>query len=148
MKIDKHSDAPWEVDTIETDGSYGDGGPDCRTGYKEYAVFDAKGRVLFDSLNRDYRVNEIRDEIDEDSRYAWNEPARVDLTLAAQAPAMQLILALICAGKAELWAVSDDVRPYPLIKVGADWHRITGTYTDLVNAIGWDRCRAALEGGG
>jgi hypothetical protein len=57
--------------------------------------------------------------------------------LIADAPAMSLILSLLCAGKAS---------------IRAGWIMFDGTYyysheswTDLVNAIGWDRARAALN---
>ncbi len=77
---------PWEVDSIDCEGDYGDSGPDCRTGYKAFAVFDEHGRVLFDSLNRDTRVSCIHEETDDERHYAWDQPARADLTLAAAAP--------------------------------------------------------------
>lgn len=67
--------------------------------------------------------------------------------LIADAPAAALVLALICAGKAEIR--TSRAAPYFVAKFAPEFScYITGTYTDLVNAIGWDRARAALEGGG
>jgi hypothetical protein len=98
------------------------------------------------------RFNEFKDALTEAGHPPCNDngnlPIRALAELIQERDAMRLVLALICAGKAELWAASPDERPYPLIKVGAEWFRITSTYTDLLNAIGWDRARAALEGGG
>jgi len=70
--------------------------------------------------------------------------------LIADAPAMQLVLALICAGKAELCKDKDDGPPYLIMQDGitddVPFFDITGTYTDLLNAVGWDLARAAIEG--
>lgn len=95
----KFTPGPWEVDTIKSDGEYGDGGPDSRSGYDAYAVFDAQGRSLFDSLNRDGRVSEIHEDgPDEDGRgAAWDELARRDLTLAAAAPELYEALEILAA---------------------------------------------------
>jgi hypothetical protein len=72
------------------------------------------------------------------------------------APAAALVLALICAGKASVtlfpsrkpeviqFQLSGDHTIYYIDN--GDGEKIS-SYTDLINAVGWDRCRAALEGG-
>lgn len=82
----------WEVVDVDNDGEYG-GGPDPQTGFKSYAVVDEFGNTLFDSLNRDTKVTEIHEDGDDDGHSAWDERARVDLTLAAAAPALLKALA-------------------------------------------------------
>lgn len=89
----KHTPGPWEIDAIDNCGEYGDGGPDTSTGFKSYAVYDAKGRVLFDTLNSD--AAEVHDEIDENGHYAWDEVGKRNLTLAQAAPDMAMALELI-----------------------------------------------------
>lgn len=69
-------DTPWTCETVQVreDGS-------------AYAVVkDAKGRVLFDTLNSD--VAEIHTEHGEDGATRWDETGRVNLTLAASAPGL------------------------------------------------------------
>jgi hypothetical protein len=74
------SPGPWEVDTVRSDGEYGDGGPDSHVGFDAYAIFDSEGRVLFDSLNRDGSASEITEEGDSYEGYfrAWDAKARAD----------------------------------------------------------------------
>lgn len=80
----KHTPGPWECDTVQNDGEYGDGGPDTSVGFKSYQVTDSRGRVLFDTLNSD--AAEIHDESDEDGHYAWDAIGERNLILAAAAP--------------------------------------------------------------
>lgn len=80
-----HSPAPWSIDTIDNEGAYG-AGPGAQSGFKSYAVLDASGKCLFDSLNSD--VGEVHEEFDEDGIHAWDEVARQNLTLAAAAPGL------------------------------------------------------------
>lgn len=91
----KHTPGPWEIDTIDNEGEYGDGGPDTSTGFKSYAVYDAKGRVLFDTLNSD--AAEIHDEGYDLDHHAWDEVGKRNLTLAHASPDMALILELLAA---------------------------------------------------
>jgi hypothetical protein len=76
------------VDTIDNEGEYGDGGPDSRSGFKSYAVYDSKGRALFDSLNSD--AIEVSEEYSDDEsgggHYAWDAVAEANMRLAAAAP--------------------------------------------------------------
>ena len=70
---------PFVVAEISSDGEYGDGGPDCRTGFMAFGIADAQGRVLFDSLNRNYCLTEIHEEIDDDGGlFAWDDKAKRD----------------------------------------------------------------------
>jgi len=80
----KHSPWPWDIDSVDNEGEYGDGGPDSHCGFKSYAVFDAKGETLFDSLNSTDCC--VENDFDEDGCSAWDETARRNLTLAATAP--------------------------------------------------------------
>jgi hypothetical protein len=68
------------------------------------------------------------------------EPDSDDGRLIQDAPAAALALALICAGKA---SVEDGLLHFDgfTIRPEGDWNFVVGR-------IGWDRCRAALEGGG
>lgn len=84
MSAIKHSPGPWQVDTIDNSGEYSLGGDESACGFKSHAVYDANGRVLFDSLNSD--VAEIHEESDEDGRYAWDGQSECNLRLAASAP--------------------------------------------------------------
>ncbi len=81
-----HTPGPWEVDSIDNDGDYGNGGPDQRSGFKSWVVIDANGRALFDTLNRDSFVTEVHEEYDDDGFSAWDELGRRDIELAAAAP--------------------------------------------------------------
>ncbi|WP_353631055.1 hypothetical protein AADG64_09550 [Achromobacter xylosoxidans] len=86
----KHSPAPWSVETVRNEGEYGSG-PDTTTGFDSYAVLDANGRTLFDSLNSDVaEVHAVWHCLGVD---AWDDVARENLTLAAAAP--ELLEALI-----------------------------------------------------
>ncbi|CAJ3096886.1 bacteriophage protein [Burkholderia pseudomallei] len=91
----KHTPGPWEIDTIDNEGEYGDGGPDTSTGFKSYAVYDEKGRVLFDTLNSDAAV--IHEEGYDLDHYAWDEVGKRNLTLAQAAPEMAMVLELLAA---------------------------------------------------
>lgn len=93
----KWTKGEWSVEEIKSEGDYGDGGPDCRTGFTTYAVVDSTSRPLFDALNRDGRVSCVHEEgyDDEDGGrvFAWDEMARADMTLAASAPGLYSELA-------------------------------------------------------
>ncbi|HDR9497623.1 TPA: hypothetical protein QDC06_000825 [Burkholderia cepacia] len=91
----KSTPGPWEIDTIDNCGEYGDGGPDTSTGFKSYAVYDAKGRVLFDTLNSD--AAEIHEQGYDLDHYAWDEVGKRNLTLAQASPDMAEILEIIAA---------------------------------------------------
>jgi hypothetical protein len=83
--IQKHTGLPWHVDTIEMrDASYGSG-EDTHEGFSVYGMFDANGRCLFDSMNRDYRLIEVHEEHDEDGKTAWDELARRDFDFVRRA---------------------------------------------------------------
>lgn len=72
----KHNPEPWEYENVQR--------PEDRDAYG--VVKDANGKILFDTINSD--VAEIHTEHDEGSVYRWDEQARVNLTLAAAAPAL------------------------------------------------------------
>jgi len=91
----KHTPGPWEIDTIDNCGEYGDGGPDTSTGFKSYAVYDANGRVLFDTLNSD--AAEIHEQGYDLDHCAWDEVGKRNLTLAHASPDMAMALELIAA---------------------------------------------------
>lgn len=68
---------------------YGDG-PDAHSGFKSYAVYDANGQALFDSINSD--AIEVDVEYDEFGAYAWDRVGEANLTLASASPDMLLAL--------------------------------------------------------
>jgi hypothetical protein len=70
----------WEVDTVRNEGEYGDGGPDSHIGFDSFAIIDAEGRVLFDSLNRDAAITEVDEESDDEDghHHAWDRLAKAD----------------------------------------------------------------------
>ena len=72
-----HMKTPLSVEAIDADGDYGSG-EDVHSGYKAYAITDADGRVLFDSLNRDSANTEIKVESDGESFLAWDHLAKSD----------------------------------------------------------------------
>lgn len=88
----------WIADTIQSEGSYGSG-DDTHEGFATTAIYDASGKVLFDTLNSDAIL--VQDEWDEDGfHHAY------DLTSAANAA---FIVALVNAYRTgQLVAVSDD----------------------------------------
>lgn len=94
-KLAKPSPGPWNVDTIDNDGTYGDG-PDCHSGFKSYAVYDANGKVLFDSLNAE--VAEIDIEYDDMGAYVWDRVSEANLTLASASHDMLTALETVLAG--------------------------------------------------
>jgi len=77
----KATPGPWDVDTVRNEGDYGDGGPDCRTGFDSAAIVDSQGRALLDSLNCDYRIACVHD----DEGHARDEPSfrNAELIVAA-----------------------------------------------------------------
>lgn len=94
-KLAKPSPGPWDVDTIDNDGTYGDG-PDCHSGFKSYAVYDANGKVLFDSLSAE--VAEIDIEYDDMGAYVWDRVSEANLTLAGASHDMLTALETVLAG--------------------------------------------------
>lgn len=94
-KLAKPSPGPWDVDTIDNDGMYGDG-PDCHSGFKSYAVYDANGKVLFDSLNAE--VAEIDIEYDDMGAYVWDRVSEANLTLAGASLDMLTALETVLSG--------------------------------------------------
>ena len=94
-KLAKPSPGPWDVDTIDNDGTYCDG-PDCHAGFKSYAVYDANGKVLFDSLNAE--VAEIDIEYDDMGVYVWDRVSEANLTLAGASHDMLTALETVLAG--------------------------------------------------
>lgn len=71
---EKATPGPWDSDTIDNEGEYGDGGPDSHSGFKSFAICGDRGHVIMDSLNSDAAMVEV--EVDEDRAYAWDETAR------------------------------------------------------------------------
>lgn len=66
---------PLEVDGVKNDGDYGLG-DDVHSGFTSYAVSDARGYTILDSLNADWRAGEVQEELDEYGHSAWDELAR------------------------------------------------------------------------
>lgn len=94
-KLAKPSPGPWDVDMIDNYGTYGDG-PDCHSGFKSYAVYDANGKVLFDSLNAE--VAEIEVEYDDMGAYVWDRVSEANLMLAGASHDMLTALETVLAG--------------------------------------------------
>lgn len=80
-----HTATPWAIDTIENEGDYGNGGPNCHTGFDSFAIVNSIGRILFDSLNRDVAICEVEESIDESSVYAWDRLAKRDAEFIVRA---------------------------------------------------------------
>lgn len=77
---------PWYSDTTKSEGSYGSG-PDTHEGYNAYelcVVINEKVEVLADSLNSTYGMVDV--EYDEDGASAWDDIARRNFDLIADAP--------------------------------------------------------------
>lgn len=91
----QHTPGPWSVDTTRNLGEYGNNGPDTRSRFDSYVVFDDKGRALFDSLNSD--AAEVQEEYGEDDVHAWDAVGKANLTLAAAAPELLEAAAAVAA---------------------------------------------------
>lgn len=103
----KHSKAPWSVDTVRNEGEYGSG-PNTGAGFDSYAVFDAAGRILFDSLNSDAaEVHAVEHEVGVD---AWDDVARENLTIAAAAPELLAAAVAFMEGEGNCKEVRDMFR--------------------------------------
>jgi hypothetical protein len=100
-----HTPGPWTIEVVKNEGMYGDGGPDGRSGFDSYCVQDAQGRVLFDTLNSDYRVASVHEDAHDEGVTAWDEQGRVNLTLAAAAPDLLAELTTRRARDAEVEAL-------------------------------------------
>lgn len=77
---------PWASDTTKSEGSYG-GGDDTYEGYSAYQLIveiNGKAEVLADSLNSTYGMVDV--ESDEDGTSAWDDIARRNFDLIANAP--------------------------------------------------------------
>jgi hypothetical protein len=90
-RFDGHTPEPWSIEPMKSDD-----------GYNDFCVMDAEGRSLFDSLNADYRVKCIHTEYNEDGANQWDEPSRVNLTLAAAAPELLAHVRTLSADNARL----------------------------------------------
>lgn len=75
----------WYVDSTRSEGEYGDGGPDGRSGFDAFALFNEAGHALLDTLNRDTRLSEITEEADEYEGHfrAWDVLGERDLKYIA-----------------------------------------------------------------
>lgn len=78
---------PWEIDTLKSEGSYGTG-DDTTEGFEVSAIYDAKGRALFDALNSD--LIEVHEDYADEDGYSLAH----DLTSSANAA---FIVALVNA---------------------------------------------------
>lgn len=69
---------PLELDWMGNEGNYGDGGPDCRSGFRSPCIVDANGKTVMDTLNSDgAEVHEEHDGDDNGSWFdAWDEAGR------------------------------------------------------------------------
>lgn len=72
---------PWEVDTIQSEGEYGNG-PFTHSGFSVSAIYDAQGRVIFDALNSD--VIEVHEDYGDEDGFV----SAYDATSAANAAAI------------------------------------------------------------
>lgn len=82
---------PWERDKTANEGSYGDGGPDCREGYYSYEILaevNGKSVTLCDSINATHQMVEEEFDGDENGSWvnAWDEIGRRNFDLIANAP--------------------------------------------------------------
>jgi hypothetical protein len=80
-----HTPTPWSVEAVRNEGDYGDGGPDCRSGFDSFSVVDASGRVVADTLNSDHRICLVQDECDEDGMRAWDEQGQKNAAFIVRA---------------------------------------------------------------
>ena len=71
-----HTPTPWEVIEVKNEGDYGDGGPDPSSGFDSFAICDANGRTICDTLNSEVAM--VSEEADEDGVYAWDEVGKAD----------------------------------------------------------------------
>ena len=104
---------PLETDTEHNEGDYGSG-DESSSGFKSYAIFDATGKKLFDSLNSD--AIEVHEEFDDDGCYAWDETSRryAKLIVAAVNALPDLIreLTTLRAGAAEAARLREALEVY------------------------------------
>jgi hypothetical protein len=68
---------PVSVDEINAECGHGH--------YHAYALFDANGRAICDTLNCDYRITRLEEEYDEDSHRMWDEQSRLNMEAIAKA---------------------------------------------------------------
>jgi hypothetical protein len=61
---------PLELDSLDNEGNYGDGGPDCRSGFKSSCIRDANGKVILDTLNADIAC--VHEDHDGDEYGSWS----------------------------------------------------------------------------
>lgn len=81
--VNAASPGPWEPDDMESDGVYGDGGPDGRAGFMAQRMRDANGVSIFDSLNSEGAM--VDEDIGEESVYAWDVVAQKNFEAIAAA---------------------------------------------------------------
>ncbi len=120
---DKATPGEWQQDTIRCEGDYGDGGPDSKTGYNAYAIYNDKGRAIFDTINAEEGC--VEEYADEDTFTAWDEVARCN------AEAIVAIMNLLRSphGPALLALAESAERPVAWrLKVG---NRVCGDFHDL-----------------
>lgn len=82
---------PWSVESVNNpDAEYSGGGPEAHKGFDAFQIVDSKGRVLFDSLNRDPAASLIKEDVSEESVHAWDKDAKRDaLTIVKVLNAMR-----------------------------------------------------------
>ena len=78
---DAATEGPWETDTTENEGDYGNG-LDLRSGFNSYEVAAASGRVC-DTINSDVAM--VSEEYDEDGCTAWDEVGKANMEFIAAA---------------------------------------------------------------
>jgi len=81
--VNAASPGPWEPDDMESDGVYGDGGPDGRAGFMAQRMRDTNGVSIFDSLNSEGAM--VDEDVGEDSVYAWDVVAEKNFKAIAAA---------------------------------------------------------------
>lgn len=72
---------PWYVDTEENEGEYGDGGPDSRSGFQSFALFNEAGSTICDTLNSD--AAEVEEDYSEEGGSAWDAVGKRNMEFIA-----------------------------------------------------------------
>lgn len=76
--VPKELALPLRWNWIQNEGDYGDGGPDCRSGFRSPIISDANGQTILDTLNSDGAMVEEEYDSDEETSWsdAWDVPGR------------------------------------------------------------------------
>lgn len=129
------SPLPWSVESVANpDAEYSEGGPESSKGFDAFQILDAKGRVLFDSVNRDAAASSIMEDHGEEFVDAWDAAARKDAAFTVHCVNSHAShLARIEALERALRAIADEAVKHHEHNATSGKDRLPVGYSNILN---------------